>query len=291
MKQSLMIVVLVAVMITGLLSPVRAQSVSDSDFLWMDPTYIGLPCPQVDTVFQWAIMIHTATPLTSIAIPLTFTGESQLRIDTSVITPPDIVGVTYGSAGSDPAWNIRSSVVDNQAKTILLGFISFGVYPPRPMDTLCVLHIDLDATGGFVVFLDTTVIGSNHMTVTGTDAVEWVPTWTRGIVSNGFDGLENGAENAAPAEVSSFRSVPNPFNSSTRFEFTLEESDHVTLAIVNVLGEEIRRLVDRTLPLGRQRVVWDGLGPDGHSAASGIYFARLTLGSGETETRALTLLR
>jgi hypothetical protein len=266
----------------------RAQSISDSDFLWMSPWGLYVS-PMVDTQFQWAIMTQTATPLSAMAIPLTFEGNSPLRIDTGVVTPPDVVGVTYGPAGADPAWTIRTSLVDNQAQTILLGFVSFGAYSPHAADTLCYLHFELDSTAGaFVTWVDTTQIGSNHLAFDGTSAVEWIPAWTGGVVYNFFDGWVEGAHEQADLAI---RVAPNPFNSAARIEFTLQEPDEVTLSIVNLLGREVVRLVHGNLAAGPHRTIWNGHDARGRQVGSGVYFTRLHVGDRAPESRALTLLR
>ncbi len=64
----------------------------------------------------------------------------------------------------------------------------------------------------------------------------------------------------------------------------------VELAVFDIQGRRLRTLLDRSIPAGRYTVEWDGKLADGSSAASGVYFARLQVGS-ESSTRALTKLR
>ncbi len=47
------------------------------------------------------------------------------------------------------------------------------------------------------------------------------------------------------------QNYPNPFNPSTRIEFSLKSSALTTLAIFNLLGQEVARVVDGVLPSGR----------------------------------------
>jgi hypothetical protein len=60
--------------------------------------------------------------------------------------------------------------------------------------------------------------------------------------------------------------------------------------IYNVLGQEIRELVDRVLPAGTHTATWDGKDDFGRSAASGVYFYRLEAGR-FVQTRKLVLVR
>ena len=48
------------------------------------------------------------------------------------------------------------------------------------------------------------------------------------------------------------------------------------LKIYNILGQEVRTLVDEVKEPGYYTVTWDGKDSDGRQAASGVYFYRLT---------------
>jgi len=90
---------------------------------------------------------------------------------------------------------------------------------------------------------------------------------------------------------------PNPFNPTTRIPYTVGASAgngrlvNVLLAIYTVAGERVATLVDKPLGPGAYEAVWSGAAEDGGSAASGVYFARLTVGSEQALTRKLVLLK
>lgn len=69
--------------------------------------------------------------------------------------------------------------------------------------------------------------------------------------------------------------APNPFNASTLLRFSLSEEDAVALVIYDVLGREVRRLVDGPMAAGRYTVAWDSRDEAGRLAASGVYFYAL----------------
>jgi hypothetical protein len=69
---------------------------------------------------------------------------------------------------------------------------------------------------------------------------------------------------------------PNPFNSSTSIAYTVPTGGgQVDIAIYDVAGREVRRLVGASLPAGDGVAMWDGLDDRGEKVSSGVYFARL----------------
>jgi hypothetical protein len=91
------------------------------------------------------------------------------------------------------------------------------------------------------------------------------------------------------AEFALSRIRPNPSHGPTPLEYSLARPAHVRLAIHDLAGREVSRLVDGDLPAGRHSVTWSariGSGP----AASGIYLVRYQTPLG-TWVRRLALVR
>ncbi len=80
---------------------------------------------------------------------------------------------------------------------------------------------------------------------------------------------------ADPLGISTF---PNPANPTTTLAYTLWEETPVRLAIWNVLGQQLRLLVDRPQPPGAYRIEWDGRDAQGRGVGTGLYFYRLEAG-------------
>jgi len=76
-------------------------------------------------------------------------------------------------------------------------------------------------------------------------------------------------------EFSLDQNYPNPFNPSTTIRYTLGKSAKVKLVIYNVLGAQVRVLVDDVEQGGQQIVVWDARDDQHQAVESGIYFYRL----------------
>jgi hypothetical protein len=81
------------------------------------------------------------------------------------------------------------------------------------------------------------------------------------------------------------RVYPNPFNSSTKIEYSLPETRKVRIEIYDLLGRKIAILLNESKQAGYHQVVWDA---SGHS--SGVYFYRIEAGD-FIETRKMILLK
>ena len=84
---------------------------------------------------------------------------------------------------------------------------------------------------------------------------------------------------------------PNPFNPSTQIAYDVPQQAHLTLAVYNVLGQEVVRLVNSVQQAGRYTVTWDGRNAQGQAASSGVYLYRLSSSTGFVESRRMVLLK
>jgi hypothetical protein len=85
------------------------------------------------------------------------------------------------------------------------------------------------------------------------------------------------------------QNYPNPFNPSTTINYSLPAQSHTVLIINDLLGKEIRMLLNGTQAGGVHSVVWDGRNNAGTAVASGIYIYRLTAGQFASSRRLLFL--
>jgi hypothetical protein len=90
---------------------------------------------------------------------------------------------------------------------------------------------------------------------------------------------------AVPAFWRLSQNYPNPFNPVTTIEYALPKSTHVTLHVLNLLGEEVATLVDANQLAGEYKIKWRPA-----QLSSGVYVYRLVAGEFST-TRKLVLLR
>jgi hypothetical protein len=86
------------------------------------------------------------------------------------------------------------------------------------------------------------------------------------------------------------QNYPNPFNPSTIIRFSLPRAIDLTLAIYNVLGQEVTVLAEGHYPAGNHAVTWDGTNGQGEPVAGGLYLYRLESTEFST-TRKMILLK
>jgi hypothetical protein len=81
------------------------------------------------------------------------------------------------------------------------------------------------------------------------------------------------------------QNYPNPFNPSTMITFTIPKSEFVTLAVYNILGEEIAKLVNNKLQAGNHTFQFNG-----QNLSSGIYLYRIEAGEFQ-DVKKMVLIR
>ena len=79
--------------------------------------------------------------------------------------------------------------------------------------------------------------------------------------------------NEIPTEFSMAQNYPNPFNPSTLISYQLSTNSHTKLVVYDLLGREIRTLVNEAKPAGKYTVNFSAA-----DLPSGVYFYKLTAG-------------
>lgn len=84
---------------------------------------------------------------------------------------------------------------------------------------------------------------------------------------------------------------PNPFNPETTIEFQIPKPSFVTLKIYNILGNEVKTLVNKNISPGNYTVKWDGADNYGKNVSSGVYIYIIDTDTGFVQSRKLLLIR
>jgi hypothetical protein len=85
--------------------------------------------------------------------------------------------------------------------------------------------------------------------------------------------------NLLPTEYNLSQNYPNPFNPVTKINYELPKDGRVKLVIYDILGREIKTLVNELKQAGRYTVEFNG-----NNYASGVYFYRIQVEGGKSYT-------
>jgi len=100
---------------------------------------------------------------------------------------------------------------------------------------------------------------------------------------------EAGFEPSIPQNTMLFQNAPNPFNSSTRVEYGLNESSMVTFRIYDLAGRVVKIMNVGYQDEGFYSVIWDGTDAIGSEVSSGVYFFILTTEKVQKSIKVLLL--
>ncbi len=114
---------------------------------------------------------------------------------------------------------------------------------------------------------DLAISGSNIFAAPFQDGV-----WRRPL-SEMITSVHETAGGGRPKNFSLGQNYPNPFNPSTTINYDVPTLSKVKLSIFNILGQEVRRLVDEEQIPGKYHISFDAA-----KLPSGVYFYKLAAG-------------
>jgi len=109
-----------------------------------------------------------------------------------------------------------------------------------------------------------------------------------------FTSVEDASEEQREFSFELLQNHPNPFNSVTTIQYTVSSRQNrpvrTTLKVYNILGKEVRELVNTNQSTGSYSISWDGKNNVGKEVASGMYFYQLLAGDSK-QTKKLVLVK
>jgi|GEM_PF-2163226 len=98
-------------------------------------------------------------------------------------------------------------------------------------------------------------------------------------------GVENDSDDYLPSSTKLFQNYPNPFNPVTKIKYQLSKASYVTIKLYDMLGREVKELINDTQEAGYYELNFDGSG-----LSSGTYIYRITAGD-FVDSKKLILLK
>ena len=85
------------------------------------------------------------------------------------------------------------------------------------------------------------------------------------------------------------QNFPNPFNPSTQIKVTVKELRNVQITVYNILGKEIKTLLNENLPAGEYTIQLDGKDNEGNNLPGGVYFIQMIAGNYQKTIKTILL--
>ncbi len=235
----------------------------------LTPGIVGANAAQVSITTQ-----GTTTQLYQKDITLTAGNSYRLSIKASCNTGHDISLSIFKHTTPFTSYGLTSFVCDLTSgwQSYTVDFVASGFAGTVSDARLRVWMGIYDANGDVYRFDD---VKLEELTV---------PPVVGGAISAGTEATE------IPTAFALQQNYPNPFNPTTAIRFALPVDANVTLAVYNVLGQQVAELMNGQVTAGYHEIPFDA-----SSLASGIYVYRLTATSGTethfTEVRKLVLMK
>lgn len=146
-----------------------------------------------------------------------------------------------------------------------------------------------------IIFIASSVIGQttvgvqHAVLISGTQVRLPVNYVVNGEVNIGT--TESKEEVCLPSVFSLYQNYPNPFNPITIIKYQLPVASKVEVKIYNILGQEVKTLVDEIQDAGYKSVEWHSTNNFEKNVASGVYFYRIEATSTTDPSKSFTHVR
>ena len=91
-------------------------------------------------------------------------------------------------------------------------------------------------------------------------------------------------------EYNIHQNYPNPFNPKTTISFELLHNSFVNITIYDILGRQVKTLINQTQDAGFKSVIWDATNDYGKPVSAGVYLYQIQA-EGFVQTRKMVLLK
>jgi hypothetical protein len=96
-------------------------------------------------------------------------------------------------------------------------------------------------------------------------------------VNNSVTAVED--KEVIPTQFELSQNYPNPFNPTTNITYALPQNSYVSIKVYDMLGREVKTLVNTEMLAGNHNVDWNGENNLGFKVSSGTYIYRITAGN------------
>jgi flagellar hook assembly protein FlgD len=93
-----------------------------------------------------------------------------------------------------------------------------------------------------------------------------------------------------PEKFTIHQNYPNPFNPVTTLRYDLPENGNVNITIYDMLGRQVKTLINQNQNAGYMSVIWNATNDYGKPVSAGIYIYQIQAGE-YISTKKMVLLK
>nr|MDA3861935.1 T9SS type A sorting domain-containing protein [Melioribacteraceae bacterium] len=108
--------------------------------------------------------------------------------------------------------------------------------------------------------------------------------WMDALKISVISATDVNGDNTIPNEFALSQNYPNPFNPTTIIEYSIREVSNVKLRVYDMLGREVKVLVNQEQSAGRYNIEFNAA-----NLSSGVYFYRIEAGNFVASKKLLLL--
>ena len=97
-------------------------------------------------------------------------------------------------------------------------------------------------------------------------------------------------EELLPDVYALHQNFPNPFNPITTLRYDLPENSLVSITIYDIMGREVKSLINQTQDAGFRSVLWNATNDYGKPVSAGVYLYQIQAGE-FVQTKKMVLLK
>jgi hypothetical protein len=97
-------------------------------------------------------------------------------------------------------------------------------------------------------------------------------------------------EKEKPTQFKIIQNYPNPFNPITTIKYDLPKATNVNISIYDMMGKEVKNLINTNQNSGDMSVIWNGTNNNGEEVSAGMYFYIIKTNT-LNQTRKMILLK
>jgi hypothetical protein len=207
-------------------------------------------------------------------------NNTEIMIDASNV---DIGSITF-------SWDESSDANDDalyyfmRATSAEIGNYGFGTTATSIGVSYMDIIEDMAENNVTVATLEWTV----HVT-DGIDTVEADNAPFTVAIDGGY-AMSTFSEALIPEVFALHQNYPNPFNPVTTLRYDLPENSYVNVTVYDMIGREVRTLVNTTQDAGFKSVIWDATNDYGKPVSAGVYLYKIQAGE-YISTKKMVLLK